>query len=128
MRRQAGQRILLVDDEASVLFAIKEYLTVRGHDVQSAVDRETAERLLSEGEFTCVVTDLHLTPARTAEGLAIVRLARQRGVRRIVLLTAHGAPEVVTAAEDLGADRVLAKPVLLDELERVLLGTDGEPS
>lgn len=128
MRRQTGQRVLLVDDEASVLFAIKEYLTVRGHDVQSAGDRETAERLLHEDEFTCAVTDLHLTPSRSAEGLSIVRLARQRGAQRIVLLTAHGTPEILSAAEDLGADRVIAKPVPLNELERVLLGPAGELS
>lgn len=115
-----GRRILLIDDEESVLFAIHEYLTLRGYEVRRAGDRATAERLLHEERFTWVVTDLHLTPERAHDGLALARLARDRGARRVVLLTAHGSSETERAAADVGIDRLLAKPVLLADLERVL--------
>lgn len=125
---ETGKRILLVEDEDSVLFALKEYLTMRGHEVYGAADRETAEQLLAAQPFTWVVTDLHLTPARTGEGLSVVRLARDSGADRIVLLTAHGAPDVVRAAEQSGADGVLAKPVRLADLERFLSDAEACPS
>lgn len=118
--RSAG-RILLVDDEESVLFAITEYLTLRGHEVHRASDVQRAAELLATHRFGCVVTDLHLTPARGADGFQIARLARDAGAARVVLLTAHGSPEVVRDAADAGIDRVVAKPVLLADLERVLL-------
>jgi two-component system OmpR family response regulator len=121
-----GERILLIDDEESVLFAIHEYLTVRGHEVARAADRATAERLLDEQCFACVVTDLHLTPDRARDGIALARKARGAGVERIVLLTAHGSPEIEREAESAGIDRVLAKPVLLAELERVLTETSED--
>lgn len=120
--RRTDRRILLVDDENSVLFAINEYLTLRGHEVHRAADRESAEQLLASRPFSWVVTDLHLTPARAGEGLSIVRLARSAGAERIVLLTAHGSPEIVREAEECGVDQVIAKPVLLADLERVLGG------
>jgi len=123
-----GQQVLLVDDEDSVLFAIKEYLTMRGHQVHGASDCETAEQLLATHSFTWVVTDLHLTPPRIGEGLAVARLARDSGADRIVLLTAHGTPDVVRSAEESGADAVLAKPVRLADLERLLCDPAGRPS
>lgn len=115
------ERILLVDDEESVLFAITEYLTLRGHSVHRASDVQRAIELLETHRFGFVVTDLHLTPARDADGFEIARRARDAGVRRIVLLTAHGTPEIVRQASALGIDQVVAKPVRLAELERVLL-------
>lgn len=123
--RDARERILLVEDEDSVLFAIREYFTLRGHRVHGAADSETAAQLLAAQSFSWVVTDLHLTPARSGEGLAVVRLARNVGADRIVLLTAHGAPEVVRAAEESGADGVIAKPVRLADLERFLCAPEG---
>lgn len=125
--RDAGKRILLVEDEDSVLFAIREYFTMRGHQVHGAADSETAEQLLTAQSFAWVVTDLHLTPDRSGDGLSVVRLARDSGADRIVLLTAHGAPEVVRAAEDSGADGVIAKPVHLPELERFLCDPEERP-
>lgn len=120
-------RILLVDDEESVLFAITEYLTLRGHEVYRASDVQRAAELLAAHRFDCVLTDLHLTPARTADGFEIARIARDAGTRRIVLLTAHGSPEVARDAAAVGIVRVVAKPVLLSDLERVLLEPEMAP-
>ena len=119
-------RILLVDDEESVLFAFTEYLTLRGHEVHRASDVQRAAELLAAHRFGCVVTDLHLTPSRSADGFEIARIARDAGAGRIVLLTAHGSPEVARDAAAFGIDRVIAKPVLLSDLERVLL--EPEPT
>ncbi|MFN8600593.1 MAG: response regulator [Candidatus Binatia bacterium] len=118
---RTAERILLVDDEESVLFAITEYLTLRGHEVHRASDVQRAAELLAAHRFGCVVTDLHLTPARGADGFEVARLARDAGAARVVLLTAHGSPEVARDAAAFGVHRVIAKPVLLADLERVLL-------
>lgn len=125
---QAVGRILLVDDEESVLFAINEYLTLRGHEVYRAADVEAAAALLTQHRFACVVTDLHLGPARGADGFEVARLARDAGATRIVLLTAHGSDEVVREARARGIERVIAKPVRLAELEQVVVGDAGATS
>jgi len=120
---ETGWRILLVDDEESVLFAIHEYLTLHGHEVHRASDRETAERLLGSTSFTGVVTDLNLTPGRDGDGLAVALACRRAGVPRVVMLTAHKTPEVDEAAARAGIDCVLAKPVLLADLEDALVAS-----
>jgi len=117
----AGRRYLLVDDEESVLFAIHEYLTLHGHEVHRAADRQTAERLLATVPFGGVVTDLHLTPAQDGDGYAVAAAARGAGVPRVVMLTAHKTAEVEATAARIGIDSVLAKPVRLAEVERALL-------
>jgi CheY-like chemotaxis protein len=124
---RSGERILLVDDEESVLFAINEYLTLRGHRVHRAASSEAAHELLRSNRYDCVISDLHLGPARDGEGIEIARVARQTGTARIVLLTAHGTPELARDASELGIDRVIAKPVTLSDLEQVVAGTAEQP-
>jgi CheY-like chemotaxis protein len=121
----AVRRILLVDDEESVLFAMHEYFSLRGHEVHRASDAKAALRLLDETPFAWVVTDLHLTGAREASGLAIAHAARRAGAVRVVLLTAHRTPAVDHEAALAGIDSVVAKPVTLPELARVLETSDG---
>jgi DNA-binding response OmpR family regulator len=123
----AGRRILLVDDEESVLFAIHAYLTLHGHEVHRASDRQTAERLLASTSFAGVVTDLNLTAGRDQEGFAVASACRKAGVERVVMLTAHKTPEVDATASVVGIDCVLAKPVLLSDLEQALLAVGGPP-
>jgi CheY-like chemotaxis protein len=121
-----GERVLLVDDEESVLFAINEYLTLRGHQVHRAASPEAAHDLLRSHRYGCVITDLHLGPARAGEGIEIARAARESGTPCVVLLTAHGTPELARDAVALGIDRVIAKPVTLADLELVVAGA-AEP-
>ena len=121
-----GEWVLLVDDEESVLFAINEFLTLRGHQVHRAASSEAAHELLRSNRYGCVITDLHLGPARDGEGIAIARAARQSGAARVVLLTAHGTPELARDASALGIDRVIAKPVTLSDLEQVVAGTGAQ--
>ena len=126
--RRAVRRILLVDDEESVLFAMHQYFSLRGHEVHRAADRESAERLLDELPFDWVVTDLHLTPAREQDGLSVGRKASDTCAERVVLLTSHRTSDVDREAKLAGIDRVLAKPVTLPDLELLLETTcEGQP-
>src|SRR5258708_12363926 len=49
-------RVLLVDDEPSILFAAQRYLTANGFEVQCAQELEEAQALLSNDAFDIVVT------------------------------------------------------------------------
>ncbi len=42
----ASRRVLVVDDEPAIIFALSEYLTVRGYEVDSALGLLDAEALL----------------------------------------------------------------------------------
>ncbi|GLQ53930.1 hypothetical protein GCM10010862_11890 [Devosia nitrariae] len=60
-------RILIVEDDASILHVIQTIAITAGHDVTTAPDGETALALLQEREFHCVLLDMHLPGIRGTE-------------------------------------------------------------
>ena len=52
------RRLLVVDDEAPILFALRQYFSPLGYAVVCAREREEAEALLAHDEFALVIADL----------------------------------------------------------------------
>lgn len=110
-------RLLVVDDEPTVLAAVAEYLTAYGLAVDTATEREEAEAMVLAYAYDLVVTDMRLTGAHGREGLELLRFVREhRPDARVVLLTAHGSRELEEEARRSGADQFLGKPLPLSEL------------
>ena len=110
-------KILIVDDERAILFAMREYFAAYGFDVDCARDRQEAETLLIEQSYAVLITDLRLTGSEDTDGLDIVRFALKRHTStRSILLTAYGTPEIERMASALGVSVCLSKPRPLDEI------------
>ncbi len=109
--------LLIVDDDASIRFAMADYLSAKGYRADSVESREEAEAALASGRYAIVITDLRLTPFDNAEGLRIVRLVAERyREAACIVLTAYGAPDSEAAALRYGARAFLHKPLPLAEL------------
>jgi len=109
-------RLLLVDDEPGMLFALKELCEARGHEVVLARHgREALERL--EGVDT-VVTD-HAMPELDGSGLLHAVLERDPSLP-VILLTAHGSERLAVQAMKAGAYDYVAKPFDIDEMGAAL--------
>ena len=114
-------RLLIVDDEAAIRFALSEYFRGNGWTVDSAAEKEEAEALLACMEYAVVIADLRLTGFSGVEGLDIIQLSRHlRPETRVVLLTGNGTPELEAEARRRGADAFLHKPLPLARLEAVI--------
>jgi DNA-binding response OmpR family regulator len=123
------QRILVVDDEEAVLFAVTQYFQQYGYQVDCARRTPDAKALLRAVDYQLLITDLRLTGDQSTEGFEIIRYARDRCPRaRVVLMTAHGSPEIEREAQRLGADAILYKPVPLSEVAQVVFELLGSPS
>jgi DNA-binding response OmpR family regulator len=110
-------RLLVVEDEISTIFALRSFFAPTGYDVDCAGGPTEGLRLLETNEYEAVITDLHLTPARRGEGMAIAREARQRNPRAcVVLLTAYGTESTEDEARRCGVDVYRTKPVELPRL------------
>ena len=111
------RRVLIVDDETSLLFAASQYLSDQGFEVECAQELEEAQALLSNLPFDVVITDIRLTSLQGADGLHILDFIRHRhlGVP-VVVLTAHATTEVEHEARRLGAQSIFYKPVPLPKL------------
>lgn len=113
-------RVLVVDDEALIRWSVTETLTGLGMTVDQAVDAaSTLSAIDAAGwRFDVIVLDLRLPDMNDLTLLAAIR--RRVPHAAVVLMTAFGTPEIVTAAYDLGVVNVLNKPFELDELSRVV--------
>lgn len=120
------KRILVIDDERTILFAIRSYFSRFGYDVDCARELEEAEALLAHRSYDIVIADLRLTGSSGREGLEIVRFLRERSPQSpIVLLTAYGSPEIELEAAELGANAFLQKPKPLAELADIVFSLVG---
>ena len=123
------KKILVVDDEEAILFAIKEYFSAHGYDVDCARELEEAEALLGFIQYAAVIADLRMTGINGAEGLELVSYVRERSqTTRIIILTAYGCPEVEGEAMKRGVDVFLHKPKPLPELAQIVFGLLNQKS
>ncbi len=115
-------RVLVVEDEAHLAQGLRFNLQAEGHEVEVAVDGETAlERLVDKAErFDAVVLDVML-PGKS--GFEVASLLREkRNYIPILMLTARGRPEDVLQGFASGADDYLPKPF---ELAILIARLDG---
>jgi DNA-binding NtrC family response regulator len=106
-------RILVVDDEPSVLATYKLILEQSGYDVTaSATCREAVEAIRTK-DFDLVLSDLALEQQHTA--FEVIEAARQRRPTvPSLILTGYAAIEAAEKAEALGIS-VLYKPIDIEE-------------
>ena len=113
-------RLLVVDDEESILSAIRDYFEPLGYEVDCARELEEAEALLSHIRYTLLIADLRLTGVQGNEGLELIRFARERSPwTRTIVLTGYGSTEIEMEAIGRGVDAFLQKPQPLSQLAAI---------
>ena len=115
------RRMLVVDDQRVITFALSSYFGEHGFAVDAACEREEALALLTHKDYDIVIADLRLTGTTAEEGLEVIRLARERSSAvSIVLLTAYRTDGIEARAAAVGADVLLQKPKPLAELAQTV--------
>jgi len=111
-QEHAGTRVLVVDDDASILDTVTAILAQEGFAVTGAASGEEALALLRTWHPTLVLLDMRMP---VMDGWTVARLMRENGMRTpIVVMTA--AENARRWADEIGADAYLAKPFALDDL------------
>lgn len=111
-------RILIVDDEPSICWGLRELMTDAGHDVTTAASAEAALTLCQSARFDVIVLDVRLPGM---DGLtAIHHLRRHVGPIPVVVITAFGDLDTAVRAVSEGAFEYLVKPFDLDQAADVL--------
>jgi two-component system response regulator PilR (NtrC family) len=110
-------KLLIVEDEISTVFAMREFFSFTGYQVDCAPDATEATLLLERSRYDVVITDLHLTPNRCAEGMTVLACARSLNPQAlIVMLTAYASEGSEREAYSGGVNLYETKPVGLAEL------------
>ena len=120
--------LLIVDDEESICFSMKEYFSDSGFVVDTAREIEEAEQLIENGNYAVLIQDLRMGIGKGPNGLEVIKFARSHNPdMRIVVLTAHGSSEVESEARTQGVDAFLRKPQPLSQVAQVIRGLVESP-
>jgi DNA-binding NtrC family response regulator len=116
-------RVLVVDDEPLIRWALQQALTDDGFAVTVAGDGQSALRALADASEASEALEVVLLDYRLpdSDGLSLFRTIRgllPRG--QVILMTAFGTPEVMNHALDLGAFRVVTKPFEVSDVAAII--------
>jgi two-component system alkaline phosphatase synthesis response regulator PhoP len=107
-------RLLVVEDEAGIAFALEADLRAEGYDVVVATTGDEAMRTVGAGSVDLVLLDVML-PGK--DGFEVCREMRRSGVRApIIMLTAKAQEAEKVMGLELGADDYITKPFSPREL------------
>jgi two-component system KDP operon response regulator KdpE len=106
-------RVLVIDDEAPILRALKINLTARKYDVSTAADGASGLAAMARERPDVLILDLGLPDM---DGTEVIRGVRGWTSTPIIVLSAWGQESQKVAALDAGADDYVTKPFGMDEL------------
>ena len=110
----ARERVLLIEDDPSIVSGLELNLSLEGYQVVTALDGEQGLRLALEGNPDVVLLDIMLPKLN---GLEVLRRLREENPDLPVLvLTARGEEADKVLGLQLGADDYISKPFHLGEL------------
>ena len=111
-------KILVVDDERSILVLLKEALGQWGYQVTTTASAAEALGILKSELFDALITDIRMPDM---SGLELLReVKKQDESIEVVMMT--GYPTIASAVQALkeGAYDYLSKPLILDELRHLM--------
>jgi two-component system KDP operon response regulator KdpE len=106
-------RILVVDDEPTILATVAPLLRARGYEVLTATTGHAALETVERDSPDLIVLDLGLPDL---DGVIVCRRIRESRSTPIVVLSARGAEDDKVRALDVGADDYVTKPFGTEEL------------
>ncbi len=108
------EKILVVDDEASIRRILETRLSMIGYDVVTAGDGEEALRMFRHNQLDLVVLDVMMPKL---DGYDVCQQLRRESDIPIIMLTALGNVADRITGLELGADDYVVKPFSPKELE-----------
>src|SRR5688500_4067614 len=114
--RGMGRRALLVEDDASIATVITAGLEAEAFSVERCDSIAGRDRLLSDGSFDVMLTDVVLTDGDGISSLGDVHRAHPE--MPVIILSAQNTLDTAVRATDTGAFEYFPKPFDLDELVR----------
>lgn len=111
-------KVLIVDDERSVVLLLRQILNERGYDTCEAPNGLAGLKWFQSQFIDLVITDLKMP---NMDGMTFLReVRRQEPATPVIVLTAYGSPESAIEAKESGAFTYLSKPFEIEELLRAV--------
>ncbi len=110
----AGESILIIEDDATLLRGLRDNFVFKGYDVSTAVDGESGLDMALSVRPDVILLDIMLPGMN---GFEVCRRIRKAELDMpIIMLTAKGQEEDIVRGLNLGADDYVTKPFSIKEL------------
>ncbi len=122
------KRILIVDDDRSILRALRRVLEKNGYEVDTSETATDALDKLENRHYDLALVDVILPDMKGTELLVKAKGELKQTIKFVI--TGYPSAEVGGSARDLGADAFILKPVKMSELLaviRVFLNEEENP-
>ncbi len=106
-------RILIADDDPSILMLISDVLTDAGMQVRTVASGEDALHAVGEETFSLIILDIMM---KGISGLEVCAAIRDKVSCPILFLSAKDSAHDIIEGLGLGADDYITKPFAIDEL------------
>ena len=111
-------KILLIDDEATVLRSIGVVLQTEGHDIVAISDGQKAIEAIKAGGFDLIITDIRMSPV---DGMQILTLAHQQQPSTpTIVISAHSSEKTIQESFDLGCVAYVTKPFKIRQVREAV--------
>ncbi|MBE8221329.1 MAG: sigma-54-dependent Fis family transcriptional regulator [Bdellovibrionales bacterium] len=108
-------KILVVDDEASIVQVLLDLLTDEGYETQSASSGEEALRMISSFQPDIILLDIWMPGS--LDGLDVLKEIKSKlNLSEVIMMSGHGTIETAVQATKVGAWGFLEKPLVFDKL------------
>lgn len=108
-------KVLVVDDDTSILTVLKTLLEREGFDVVTADSSDKAYNILKQDEFDLMLSDIVMQPF---DGIALLGQARKLNPEiQVIIMTGFANIETATKAMKSGAFDYICKPFKVNELQ-----------
>jgi len=106
------KKILIVDDEESILATLSRALKRNGVEIITATRIEEAEYAINNTLFDLLIADIRLTGVLGREGLELLQYVKDKSPEtKVIIMTGYGSDEVEKEAYEKGAYFYFDKPL-----------------
>ena len=114
-----NNRILLVDDEETIRYVLRETLISEGYNVDIAEDAFQALERFKLASYDLIITDIKM---KGMNGIQLIREIKRSDLDlKIIIITAYGSLETVKEAAKLGVVEMISKPFKIQEIKDVIV-------
>ena len=107
-------KILIIDDEATILQVMTALLKTRGHEVVSSTGGDAACDLIAQGGHDLMISDIRMSPI---DGMKFLAIAKEKHPAiPVIMMTGYASITTATDALKLGVFDYVLKPFKVNDL------------
>lgn len=112
-------KLLIVDDEIDIREFAKSFFKKRGITVITASGGKVALELIESENPDLVLLDVRMEEMTGVDVLKILRQTNK--ITKVIMVSGIEDPETINEAKELGVISFIHKPLVLEELEKIVL-------